>query len=239
MISVCIATYNGEKYIKEQINSILYQLEENDEIIVSDDGSTDKTLEIIKELNDKRIKIFYNNGLKGHTYNFESALTHSSGDYIFFSDQDDVWLPNKVRIMSEYLKKYSAVFSDAVVVDEYLNTIKPSFFQLRNSGKGVFKNFYKNSYFGFGMAFNKDLLHFALPFPVQKEMGHDMILGFIANMKNSIIFIDDKLTLYRRHDMSVTRLGTKQKRRHLIEIAIGRISKLFYVSKLYLRIILR
>ncbi len=95
-ISVAMATYNGEKYIKEQLESILLQLENQDEVIVSDDGSTDHTLKIIESLNDQRIKILKGprNGVK---QNFAHALSFCKGKYIFLSDQDDIWLENKVK----------------------------------------------------------------------------------------------------------------------------------------------
>ena len=97
MISVCIATYNGEKYIKQQLLSILKQIKVNDEIIISDDHSTDKTFNIIKSFNDTRIKFFLNNKGKGYTRNFENALEKAHGDIIFLSDQDDIWIDNKVE----------------------------------------------------------------------------------------------------------------------------------------------
>ena len=93
MISVCIATYNGEKYIKEELESILPQLADDDEVIISDDGSKDQTMSIIEGLNDNRIKIFTHQKLPAKfrfdytTHNFENALMHSKGDVIFFADQ--------------------------------------------------------------------------------------------------------------------------------------------------------
>ena len=96
MISVCMATYNGEKYIREQVESILCQLGPEDEIVISDDGSKDHTIQMVDSL-DKRIKVFLNEGKHGVVPNFENALKHSSGDYIFFSDQDDIWSPDKVE----------------------------------------------------------------------------------------------------------------------------------------------
>ena len=90
MISVCMATYNGEKYIQEQIDSILCQLSKDDELVISDDHSTDATCDIIKSYNDRRIKLFLNELAKGVTHNFENALLHSKGDIIFLADQDDV-----------------------------------------------------------------------------------------------------------------------------------------------------
>ena len=97
MISVCIATYNGAEYLREQVESILSQLEEEDEIVVSDDSSTDTTIEILQSFGDRRIKIF-KNPAKGFVRNFENALRQAQGDFIFLSDQDDVWLPNKVAV---------------------------------------------------------------------------------------------------------------------------------------------
>jgi len=99
-ISVCMATYNGEKYIYDQLQSILTQLSENDEVIISDNYSSDKTIEIIELFNDPRIKIYFLK--KGKSIkNFENALLHASRDYIFLADQDDIWLPGKVQIMME------------------------------------------------------------------------------------------------------------------------------------------
>ena len=96
-ISVCIATYNGERYIREQLDSILSQLSLDDEVIISDDGSKDSTIEIISSYLDSRIKVFKNNGKHGYVGNFENALNHSSGDFIFLSDQDDIWELQKIE----------------------------------------------------------------------------------------------------------------------------------------------
>ena len=89
MISVCIATYNGEHYINQQLKSILSQLSYNDEIIISDDSSNDKTINIIESFNDKRIKLLKYQKYFNPIYNFENTLKNVSGDYIFLSDQDD------------------------------------------------------------------------------------------------------------------------------------------------------
>lgn len=113
MISVCIATYNGERFIREQIGSIINQLGNEDEIIISDNGSTDSTIDIIKEIDDKRIKLIKGPEKKSPTSNFENALMHAKGEYIFLSDQDDVWKDNKISICMQYLKHYDCVISDA------------------------------------------------------------------------------------------------------------------------------
>ena len=137
MISVCMATYNGQKYIKEQIDSILCQLGPADELVISDDHSTDLTPDIIKSYDDKRIKFFYNELKKGVTHNFENALLKSKGDILFLADQDDVWLPNKIEVTFNLMKQMECVncvetpilvHTDLKVVDIYLKNIKSSMF---------------------------------------------------------------------------------------------------------------
>lgn len=197
MISVCIATYNGEKFIKEQIDSILVQLEEEDEIIVSDDGSIDNTLQIIESYEDSRIKIF-RNSFKNLILNFEYALKQAKGEYIFLSDQDDVWLPNKVNVCKEYLYNYDIVVSNCKIVDQNLQVISNSFFEVNNSKKGLFSNLLKNSYLGCCLAFRSKILERVLPFPKSIPM-HDIWFGFVSEIFYKIKFIDMPLMLYRRH----------------------------------------
>ena len=136
-ISVALATYNGEKYISEQLNSILPQLGPEDEIIISDDGSSDRTLEIVAGFCSAQIKVLKNPG-KGVISNVENAIKHTSGDIIFLCDQDDVWLPDKVSVTKKYLLESDVklVVSDAIVVDENLKVLEDSFFKLMNSGSG-------------------------------------------------------------------------------------------------------
>lgn len=209
MISVCIATYNGEEYIEKQINSILVQLKNNDEIIISDDSSTDNTLDVIKSFNDERIKIFPNNKFYSPIFNFENALKQAKGDYIFLSDQDDIWLDNKVSKMVEALKQYSLVVSDCYVVDKDCNIIRDSFF-LKQPTPGILKNIIKNNYIGCCMAFRREVLTKALPFPKQIAM-HDIWLGLCGSLYYKAIFIPDKLILYRRHGNNASPTGERSK----------------------------
>ena len=104
MISVCIATYNGARYIAEQLASILKQLSAEDEVVVSDDGSTDGTIDIVRSLNDRRIRIVDGPRRHSPTLNFEWALRNAKGEYIFLADQDDVWLEDKVTKCVEELQ---------------------------------------------------------------------------------------------------------------------------------------
>ena len=96
-VSVCLASYNGEKFIREQMESILSELSPFDEVIVCDDGSTDATCSIIMSFNDPRIKLIINNNNIGHVKNFEKVLLLAQGQFIFLSDQDDIWVAGKVQ----------------------------------------------------------------------------------------------------------------------------------------------
>ncbi len=203
MISVCIPTYNGERFISDQLNSILSQLNENDEVIISDDGSTDKTIDIIKALNDKRIVLSEKNNFKSPVYNMENALKMAKGDYIFLSDQDDIWVENKVKLICAKLKDNILVISNASIVDENLNIIEASYFDWKKSGKGFWKNFHKNTYIGCAIAFRKELLNYILPFPKNLAM-HDIWIGLMAELTDNVLFLDENLILYRRHENNLT-----------------------------------
>ena len=201
--SICIASHNGERFIKKQLESILSQIDPKDEIIISDDSSTDNTLEIIKSFNDRRITLLENNKFYDPVFNIENALKHAQGEYIFLADQDDIWMKDKVSICIEYLKKYDLVLSDCSIIDENDNTIEPSFFQLRHSKPGFIKNFYLNSYIGCCMAFNRKILNKVLPFPPDIAM-HDMWIGLTAELTGKTYFIKQKLVHYRRHSENLS-----------------------------------
>jgi glycosyltransferase, family 2 len=198
MVSVCIATYNGEQYIKDQVDSVLKQLSCCDELIVSDDGSTDSTINILESYQDSRIKIYYNNIRHGVIGNFENALRQVNGDYIFLSDQDDVWLPSKIERMLYYLRDYDLVLSDCKIVDVNLNILEDSFFTIISSKKGFFNNLAKNSYMGCCIAFKKDILSYILPFPKNIAM-HDSWIGLSVELNGKPFFLEEPLILYRRH----------------------------------------
>ena len=220
MISVCIATYNGEKYIKEQLDSILKQLSIEDEVIISDDGSSDDTINLISSFSDPRIKLIHNdvkifkhsNQSKSYqvTKNFENALIYATGDYIFLSDQDDVWEENKVRdcILLMKNKDINLIVHDACVVDQFNTIISESYFEDLNSQKGFLRNIIKNSYLGCCMVFDRNILLRSLPFP-ENLIAHDMWIGLIAEKNGSVAFVEQNYIRYRRHNSTVTPSGMK------------------------------
>lgn len=211
MISVCIATYNGERFIREQIDSILCQLSSDDEIIVSDDGSTDDTISIINSIDDKRIIIIEGPRKHSPTPNFECAMKEAKGEYVFLADQDDVWKPNKVEVCMKWLQEYDCVVSDAEVTDSNLNTLYPSLYAIMQVRQGhIYNTVWKNGYTGCCMAFRRNVLEASLPFPKDIPM-HDIWIGNVAAYKYNVKFIPDKLIMFRRHNETISCNGKGSK----------------------------
>lgn len=242
MISVCIATYNGERYIRKQIDSILCQLSVDDEIIISDDGSEDKTIEILEEYGDDRIKIFHHKkdmslakldkaSFYFATQNFENALIHAKGDYIFLSDQDDEWLPNKVEKMLSILKHHYAVMSNCQVINSVGKILQPSFRTKKPFTRCFFSNLLVMPFLGCCMAFRKEVLQYSLPFP-KRLLAHDFWLGSMAVRKFDLVYIDDVLHSYRQHDENVSSASSNKSRNTLLFKIKYRMKFLFqYIAK--------
>ena len=199
MVSVAMASYNGEIYIKKQIESILKNLGKNDELIISDDGSSDSTIEIIRSFGDSRIKLIEgpHNGL---VKNFENAVKHCTGDIIFLCDQDDVWYDDKVKKVCDMFAKTNHILIEhnAIVKDGNGNVLFPSFFAHRRVRTGVLKNMIRNTYHGCLIAFRAELKDAMFPFP-EKGCLHDQWIGLVAEMNGTTMFFDKILMDYRRH----------------------------------------
>ena len=208
-ISVAMAVYNGEQYLKEQLDSILHQLNSNDEVIVSVDPSKDTTLEILKtyHIYDKRVRIYRGPG-QGVVKNFENAIYHCKNDIIFLSDQDDVWVDGKVQKVIKAFsdEKVTCILHDAYIVDKNLNIMGKSFFQNRGSRLGIARNILKNSYIGCCMAFRRDMVKKILPFPVSIPM-HDQWIGICCEYYGDAKLIQEQLIKYRRHDHNVSEMS--------------------------------
>lgn len=208
-LSVALAAYNGESFILEQLASILSQLGENDEVVISVDPCKDNTLNVVTALTefDSRIKVIEGEG-KGLIKNFENAITHCTGDIIFLSDQDDKWADDKVETVLKHFFEYEAdlVLHNCSLVDTFLNPLEggESFFALNGSKRGFFKNIIKNSYMGCCMAFRKELVREFVPFPEGIPM-HDQWIGLIAERNGAVIVLEEKpLLFYRRHGGNVS-----------------------------------
>lgn len=230
MNSICIITYNGETYIRQQLDSILPQMADDDEIIVSDDNSYDSTLDIIREYQDTRIKI-YQNPQKGVIRNVENALRYAKGDFIFLADQDDVWQNDKMNISLDALKRCDLVVSDCYVTDKDLNITHDSFYEINHSFKNKFLAYLKNPYLGCCMAFHKKILQKALPFPADIPM-HDIWLGNVAAFYYTTDLIPDKLIYYRRHGANASTASAPSNKgiKEMIRIRLNIAKKLWKVG---------
>lgn len=204
-VSVAMATYNGEAYIKQQLESIIANITEEDEIVISDDGSKDNTIDIIlfysKQCNN--IKLIKGPG-KGVMKNFENAISHTRGQYIFLADQDDVWLKNKVEETLALFDsdKVKAVVNDVAVIDKNQKIMLPSFFKYRKSRGGVLHNIVRNSYLGCAMCFKAEMKSRILPIPesgLMSDQWHDQWIGLLCDYYGQVCFTHKILGYYRRH----------------------------------------
>lgn len=204
-ISVALTTYNGKKYIKQQLESILCQMGLDDEIIICDDGSIDGTLEILEQyaLNDKRINVIKNNHL-GVVLNFEDAIRRCKNDVIFLSDHDDIWNTDKVENVKRRFNKKNTtlILHNALEYSEVkINSGKMLIPAMKH---GVISNILSSCYWGCCMAFKKELVEHILPFP-NMIVAHDQWIGIVAEARHEAEFIDLPLIKHRIHENNVTR----------------------------------
>lgn len=230
-ISVCLASYNGEKYIKEQLSSILKQLSPEDEVIVSDDSSSDNTIKIIESFNNNQIKLYRNQQFKSPIYNFENAIKNSSGDVIVLSDQDDVWENNKLDIIRNRFKNIDnniVELYNGICIDEFGNKKYDDLFIYLNQKQGFFRNIYKNSFIGCNMAFKSSLKKHILPFPKNIPM-HDSWIGLCGYLFGNVNFVDYKIFRYRLHSSNYTgkKTSIKQKIKWRFSLIFNLIKRYF------------
>ncbi len=206
-VSVAMAAYNGEKYIAEQIDSILPQLRESDELIISINPSSDNTENIVKQYceNDTRIKMSICKE-KGVLANFENAIRLCNNDIIFLSDQDDVWFPNKIIDVCHIMqvKGLDALAHKSLVVDSKLLPFQKQ--RNTNSKVSIVKPInilFQNKIQGSCLAFKKELLSYILPFPERIPM-HDSWIGMIIATYGKIGLSNETYMYYRQHDNNVT-----------------------------------
>ncbi len=214
MISVCIATYNGEKFIEEQLKSILDQKVPVDEVIICDDCSTDNTPKIIKSFIEKNglsesWHFFVNEKNVGFCLNFYGAIGKAGGDIIFLCDQDDIWNNDKVEVMSQYLMKNSDTFvlaSRYQLIDEKGEEIKDlniPYYSLCNDGSTETVDV--NSLIGcshirgFSICFRSKIKEFLRPIDVKSLLAHDWYISIIGALLGKTVILNRILCKYRFH----------------------------------------
>lgn len=209
LVSIAMCSYNGEIFIKEQLNSILDQTYKNIELIIVDDCSKDETIKIIEEYlkKDNRIKLYKNEINLGFVKNFEKAISLCTGDYIALADQDDIWKKNKLEVFVSEIKDNMLIYSDAILIDkESKETGKQLIRPEGNlvSGKCNKAFIYYNCVSGNTLMFKKELVKHILPIP-EKITFHDIWIAFIASTIGEITFTKESYTYYRRYSEQVTR----------------------------------
>lgn len=218
-ISVAMATYNGEKFIRQQLDSILKQTIQPDEIVISDDGSKDSTLDIIKEFQRKNPKIIlvYNTRNHGADGNFANAFSNTTGDLIFPSDQDDLWEINKIELMyKEFTNDIDIVYAQDEIFDEngfIANTswrIPP-----------IHKAMWKNTLAGHACAFRKDVLNKYVP---SRKLSWDYEICLYSSVKGKVKGINDICVHWRRHSNTLT----SQNPTVQVDLPTNKYAKLWY-----------
>lgn len=240
-IDILLATYNGEKYLREQIDSILNQTYKNIRLIVSDDCSKDGTRKILEEYKnkDERIKVYYQEKNLGVVKNIEFLLGKVESPYYMLADQDDYWLPEKAEKSLETLKNNNAdlVFGDLQVVDENLNTMYESFndYMLLSRKINKYIDSYKLNYLyncvtGCTVLAKKETIEKILPLPTNsKYLIHDHWIGLMASLNGKLAYMPEKYIKYRQHGNN--QVGTEkishgfkkleQVREHFINVKLG------------------
>ena len=201
LVSIALCTYNGAKYLREQLDTLVGQTYPNWEIIAVDDCSTDDTIEILNQYANTypQIKIYRNSQNLGYTKNFEKAIALCTGAFIALCDQDDIWDKNKLSVMVSTLGDYALAYHDSAFVDGEGKPMNKRISDVRNCYTGndsrVF--LFDNCVLGHATLFKRELLQFMGNF--NNLIIHDRWLGYVAANNGGIIFINEPLVNYRQH----------------------------------------
>lgn len=226
LISIALCTYNGERFLWEQLESLASQTRLPNELVIVDDGSTDGTLALIEKFAQTapfKVRVSVNETTLGVTKNFEKALTQCEGDFLFLCDQDDIWEAEKITRMISFLEQNPSVhvvFSDAWLVDDKAVSLQqrlweavrlyPSQLEQWQKGNSIGLMLVGNRVAGCTMALRKSFLKKILPFPTDiPEFLHDTWIAFVASIIGQIQFISTPLVKYRQH--AAQQVGTRPK----------------------------
>jgi len=207
LVSVALCTYNGERFLPKQLDTILSQDYAHIEIIVTDDCSFDDTRHILKSYaaKDTRIKLYFNEENLGYTKNFEKALQLCTGRYIAFADQDDIWETGKISQLLPEIPGHIMVFHDSDLVDE--NNRRIGNYTVSNTtrlydGESCLPFLFSNCVHGHATLFDSSLKQYLVPF--DKRFSHDWWLAYVAFNIGRVKYVDKILVHYRQHPSTIT-----------------------------------
>jgi glycosyltransferase involved in cell wall biosynthesis len=215
-VAVCLATFNGENFLREQIDSIITQLSPVDCLYISDDGSTDSTLSIIKSYG-QSVHLVNDLPQGGVVGNFEFLLKYALDtgyEFVVLSDQDDVWLKGRLDAIRKILLHYDFVMTNGRVVDECLNDKGMDIFEYVSFHDGFLNTFISTKYVGCCMAFKKNILELALPFP-KRILWHDWYLALVAQLFFRCTITKSETILFRRHINNLSNTGKKSNKKFI------------------------
>lgn len=243
-VAIAICTYNGEKYLATQLDSILQQTQMPDEIVVCDDGSNDATIKILENYKTRYpnvFKIHCNDTNLGYFKNFEKAINLCSSDIIITSDQDDIWKPNKIEVTKRYFKEnphHDGVFNDLEIIGENGQIIEPSYLNWKNiSYDFIQKHIVDNTLLVQQQGLGSFILGCALAIrksAIEKydlknfTLAHDLYISQKLSAKNKLGFIPQALSQYRQHDNQVCGLRAASKQTHTATTTVAEASNLFH-----------
>ena len=206
LVSIAVATYNGGKYLRVQLDTLIAQTYTNLEIIVSDDGSDDGTLTTLNEYAGRypHFSVYNNAAPHGIKKNFENAIKYCNGTYIAFCDQDDVWMPEKIEKLVNNIGDYSLIYHNSLFVDYEGNSLGKTFASKLKLYEGFDSRAFLmcNTVSGHALLFHRRMMDIALPFPDARH--HDWWLAFRAAEHGGVKYIDEVLVHYRQHPESQT-----------------------------------
>lgn len=216
LVSIAVCTYNGEQYLRPQLDSLVQQRYKNLEIIVADDCSSDGTIAILEEYQSKYpfFKYYQNTTNLGYRKNFESVVSKCTGEYIALCDQDDIWDLDKIHVQVEQIGDAALIYHDSAFIDAQGSDMhrKLSDILTLYQGKSPFPFILFNCVSGHALLFKRSLLPEVLPF--DENIYHDRWIAFVASLKGGIKLIPEALVQYRQHASSETdilRLKTAKK----------------------------
>lgn len=211
LVSVVMATYNGARFLREQLDSIINQTYTNLEIVIVDDCSSDDTVAILNEYAAKHanIKVYVNEVNLGYVKNFEKGLLLSTADYISPSDQDDIWLENKIELLMGKLADNAIVYCNSAIINGAgeLTGKKLSDTKHLQTYDDCLQYTIGNTAAGHAMILTRKTMLDSMPLPTM--IPHDYWLGFVATFDSQLLFVDEPLVLYRQHDANVFGVKTE------------------------------
>jgi glycosyltransferase involved in cell wall biosynthesis len=212
-VSVCMATYQGSSFVRAQLDSILAQLDQDDEVIVVDDASTDGTPGMVRDIGDPRVRVVVRERNVGYAAGFETALALATGDHLLLSDQDDVWPAGRVLVMQEALRDGQVVAGNVSALTPGVDVrpvgvvgswrLTPRLAH-RRRWMTLRLALSQAPYYGSAMAVRRDLLAVALPFPSAARELHDAWLALLGLRAGTLRHVDEVVVLRRVHDSNAS-----------------------------------